>query len=287
MQGILTVMLPPATVSIRYPVRPSPEAWILPEGIVPESPVHDQVAETLKLLLSVWASRSATKIRIARNLAIRFYEQDERVGIDPDICVLAPPPDDLDELGSVCLWKPGHTAPTLCIEIVSTNHPNKDYVAIQDRYAALGAHELVVFDPMLAGPKSLGGPVALQLWRRDAGRAFDRLHFGKAPVYSEVLDAWLIAEGRTLLIADDRAGTRRWLTEAEQNSLETKTARAEAERAQAEADRAQANADRAQANAERAQADAERAQADADRNRELREGVERELEALKALLAKR
>jgi hypothetical protein len=229
MQAILPVMLPPATVSIRYPVRPSPEAWILPEGIVPEAPVHDEVAEKLKLLLRVWAERSPAKLRIARNLAIRFYEQDQRIGIDPDICVLAPPPDDLDELGSVCLWKAGHSAPPLCFEIVSLNHPNRDYVAIQDRYAALGAHELIVFDPMLAGPKSLGGPVALQLWRRDTSGAFERLSFGNHPVYSEVLDAWVLPDGRTLHIADDRAGTRRWLTEAEKKSLEAAESRARAE----------------------------------------------------------
>ena len=32
MQAILPLMLPPATVSIRSPVRPSIEAWILPEA---------------------------------------------------------------------------------------------------------------------------------------------------------------------------------------------------------------------------------------------------------------
>ncbi len=229
MQAILPVMLPPATVSIRYPVRPSLDAWILPEGIVPEAPVHDQVAEKLKLLLTPWAEQRPIKTRIARNLALRFYEQDQRIGIDPDICVLAPPPDDLDEIGSVCLWKPGHTAPPLCIEIVSTNHPNKDYLAVQDRYAALGTHELIVFDPMLAGPKSLGGPVALQLWRRDSEGAFSRLSFGSEPVHSHVLDAWIIADGRTLHIADDPAGTRRWLTDAERSKADAELIRARAE----------------------------------------------------------
>jgi hypothetical protein len=244
MHGIVPLMLPAATVSIRYPVQPSLEAWILPEGIVPEAPIHDEVAETLKLLLRAWATKSLAKVRIARNLAIRFYQEDERVGIDPDICVLAPPPDDLDELGSVCLWKPGHVAPNLCFEIVSTNHPNKDYLAIQDRYAALGTHELVVFDPMLAGPKSLGGPVALQLWRRDADRSFDRLHFGDAPVYSEVLDAWVIADGRSLFIAEDRAGKRRWLTEAEQNRAELAQAQARNQALQRELEQLRARAEK-------------------------------------------
>jgi hypothetical protein len=111
---------------------------------------------------------------------------------------------------------------------------------------------------LLAGPKSLGGPVALQLWRRDVSGAFERICFGDAPVYSEALDAWVIAEGRALFIAEDRAGKRRWRNEIEY-------ARAEAEKAQAEA---------------------EKAQADANRERAARDAIERELLALKARLAK-
>jgi hypothetical protein len=256
-------MLPPATVSIRYPVRPSLDAWVLPEGTVPEAPIHDEVAESLKLLLRAWAVRAPGSVRIARNLAIRWLEAHPATGIDPDVCVLSPPPEDLDDLGSLCLWKPGHRPPTICFEIVSKNHPHKEYSALQDRYAAMGTYELVVFDPLLAGPKSLGGPVALQLWRRDASGAFERLHFGEAPVYSEALDAWVIAEGRTLFIAEDRAGKRRWLNETEH--------------ARADAEREKANAERVQAIAEREKANAERVQAIAD-------SFERELKALKARL---
>jgi hypothetical protein len=251
MQAILPIMLPPATVLIRYPVRPSLDAWVLPEGTVPEAPIHDEVAEALKSLLRAWAARAPGSVRIARNLAIRWLEAHPTTGIDPDVCVLAPPPEDLDELGSLCLWKPGHRAPTLCFEIVSKNHPHKDYSVLQDRYAAMGTRELIVFDPLLAGPKALGGPVALQLWRRDLTGAFERLSFGDAPVYSEALEAWVLAEGRTLFIADDRAGKRRWLNDAEQ-------ARAAANRAQAEAE--------------------------AERERGAREEMERELQSLRARL---
>lgn len=284
MQSILPVMHSPVTVSIRYPVRPSPDEWVLPEESVPEAPIHDEVAEALKLLLRAWAARSATKLRIARNLAIRWLREYPTTGIDPDVCVLAPPPDDLDELGSLCLWKEGHTAPPLCFEIVSAGRPHKDYVALQDRYASMGTHELIVFDPLLAGPRSLGGPVPLQLWRRDATRAFERVHFGPGPVYSEVLDGWVIAEGRALAIADDRAGTRRWQNEAQQAQVEAAKARREAERAQEEAEAARADAERAQADAERAQADAERAQAEAERQRAERLALEQELAQLKAQL---
>jgi Putative restriction endonuclease len=312
MHAILPVMLPPATVSIRYPVRPSLEAWVLPEGTVPEAPIHDEVAEALKLLLRAWAARSPGSVRIARNLAIRWLEDHPTTGIDPDVCVLAPPPEDLDDFGSLCLWKPGHVAPTLCFEIVSKNHPHKEYVAIQDRYAAMGTRELIVFDPLLAGPKSLGGPVSLQLWRRDASGAFERVHFGAAPVYSEALDAWVIADGRALFIAEDRAGKRRWLNEAEHNKLEAEHNKLEAEHNKLEAEHNKLEADRAKAEAKRvqaiaddaeaaatsanaavataktavatAEAIAEQARADAELQREAREALEREIQALKAKL---
>jgi hypothetical protein len=195
-------------------------------------------------------------MRVLRNLALRWLEEHPRTGIDPDVCLLAPPPPNLDEVGSLCLWKPGHVAPPICFEVVSANHPYKDYTALQDRYAALGTHELVVFDPLLAGPRSLGGPVPLQLWRREISGGLERVHFGAAPAYSEVLDAWVVAQGRTIHLTEDRAGLHRWQTEAE---------------------RAQAEAERAQAEAERAQAEAKRAQAEAERERGLRETIERRL----------
>lgn len=61
----------------------------------------------------------------------------------------------------------------------------KDYSVLQDRYAALGTRELVVFDPLLSGPPSLGGPVSLQVWRRDPTFGFERVHFASDPAYSE------------------------------------------------------------------------------------------------------
>ena len=99
----------------------------------------------------------------------------------------------------------------------------------------------IVFDPLLCGPRSLGGPVALQLWRRDATRTFQRVQFGPDPVHSEVLDAWLIAEGRDLQVSNERRGTQRWLTAEEKLAsapAETERAFAEAERALAETERA-------------------------------------------------
>ena len=268
MQAILArPMTTDATVSVRYPVRAEPTAWVLPEGTVPEAPVHHFAAHHLTLLLEAWA-RGRDSVRVLRNLALRFLEEHPRTGIDPDVCVLSPAPPDLDDIGSLCLWKSGHVAPPLCFEIVSENHPYKDYSVLQDRYAALGTHELAVFDPLLAGPPSLGGPVSLQLWRRHASGVFERVHFASAPVYSEILDAWLIPDGRLLAIAHDRLGTKRWQTDAEQ--------------AQDEARRAQDEARRAQDEARRAQRDAEQARLTVNRERAEREALEQRLRELEA-----
>jgi hypothetical protein len=229
-----------AGVVLRYPVMPRFEDWVIPEGTVSESVPHNEAARTLELVLAGWATRRAEPVAIARNLAIRFYEDRPQLGIDPDVCVLMPPPPGFEELSSLCLWKPGHVAPPLSIEVVSRTHPNKDYTTIQDRYAAMGGQEVVIFDPLLAGPHAFGGPVPLQLWRRDAMGLLERTHFGQGPAFSEVLGAWFVPDGRCLAIADDREGQGRWQTNEERAHAEKEHERAEKERERAEKERERA-----------------------------------------------
>lgn len=71
--------------------------------------------------------------------------------------------------------------PRLAIEVVSTTNPTKDYVIAPDKYAASGTRELWIFDPLLAGPRSHGGPFPLQIWSRDDEGCFVRRHAGDAP----------------------------------------------------------------------------------------------------------
>jgi len=227
-------------VSVRYDVQPDLDAWVLHEGNVPESVPHDAAAQRLRLILSAWAEQSERDLTIVRNLAMRWLEHAPRVGIDPDVAVLEPAPPNADELSSLRTWVPGHAPPRLCFEIVSASHPHKDYVAVQDRYAALGAFELCVFDPLLVGPRALGGPVPLQLWRRRADGVFERLHAGASPVFSQVLGAWLIADGRLLQISKDESGSLLWPTGAERERAEKERERAEKERERAEKERERA-----------------------------------------------
>jgi hypothetical protein len=96
--------------------------------------------------------------------------------------------------------------------------------------------ELVVFDPFLAGPSALGGPVPLQLWRRDRVGMLERVHADDTPAPSEVLGAWLIPTTTTLEIADDREGARRWMTweelaAAKETEIERERTEKERERA--------------------------------------------------------
>jgi Uma2 family endonuclease len=231
-----------AAVSVRYAVRPALDAWVLPEGPVPESTTHDTVVTRLAQLLGAWVRRSEKDARVARNLAIRWMKSAPAVGVDPDVCLIDPAPPQ-EHLRSLKMWEPGHVVPRVCFEVVSEIHPYKDYATIQDRYAAMGTDELVVFDPLLSGPAALGGPVSLQVWRRN-GEVLERAHFGPGPAFSEQLDAWLHPVGESLEIADDRGGRERWLTGEEYERREKERARSQKDLAVTEAEGQRAEAER-------------------------------------------
>ncbi len=182
---------------------------------MPESVVHDEAVTLLRAILAAWAARVGTA-RVTRNLAVRWIAANPLVGVDPDVAVFAPPPPALEDLNSVRTWVDGHEAPLVAIEVVSENDPRKDYVIAPDKYAASGTRELWIFDPLLAGPTSHGGPFRLQVWRRD-DEGFTRTHAGEGPAFSPALGAWLVvvAEGRRLRVADDRAASNFWLTAEE------------------------------------------------------------------------
>jgi Uma2 family endonuclease len=114
---------------------------------MPESQSHDLILDLLKLLLLAWVRRIGLNAQVARNLAVRWDEAHPNIGVDPDLCVIAPKTPEGDDLSSLCLWKEGHRPPVLAVEVVSENHPRKDYVSAPDRYAASGAEELWIFVP--------------------------------------------------------------------------------------------------------------------------------------------
>lgn len=215
-------------MSVRYDLPRPGVGWELGETL-PSSYLHDEIVTLLRAILTHWAAQFRPDALIARDLAFRWDRERPKHGVDPDVAVFAPrPPEDLVELRSICTWKEGHLPPLLAIEVVSDTEPRKDYTIAPDKYAASGARELVVFDPMMTGPKSHGGPFRLQVWRRDAAGAFARVHAGDGPSYSEALGAHLVVveDGHMLRIADDRDGVRRWPTAEEAARAGEEAARA-------------------------------------------------------------
>lgn len=199
-------------VEIARPVPRVDDRWLLDEDDVPETPLHDLVIDLLTAVLRAWVRRAGRDASVHRDIAMRWDEKRPRMGCDPDVCVVSPGIS--EEETSLCLWKPGHTAPQLAIEVVSENTAAKDYEDNPRRYAANGTGELVIFDPLLLGPGDGGGPWVLQVWSRRANGRFLQVYAGEGPAFSDALGAWLVVtdEGRRLRVADDEAGTRLWPT---------------------------------------------------------------------------
>ena len=218
----------PAEPRLHHGVLPARAGWELSDEAMPESLAHREAVDLLRALLERWAR--GRSVQVAANLAIRWDEAHRAIGVDPDVSVFSPPPPlDGDDLRSVRTWEPGHSAPLLAIEVVSTTNPNKDYLLAPDKYAASGTGELWIFDPLLAGQRSPGGPLRLQVWRRDEEGAFVRVYAGDGPAITPVLGAHLVVtdEGHKLRIADDAEGTKMWLTgeEAERAAKDEALAR--------------------------------------------------------------
>jgi Uma2 family endonuclease len=221
-------------VAVQYSLPVSLPEWELPEVPVPESPDHDRFAEHLTAILRAGLSREGRPGVVHRNLAIRWDREHPKVGVDPDVCWVASPPPDWpseERWDSLRLWLTDGAVPPLAVEVVSRHHPYKDYVRVQDKYAAVGVEELWVCDPNRFGPKALGGPVLLQVWCRSDSGVLIRRHFGDGPARSRLLGVWLCPQARDhLIIANDAHGQDRWLSveEAERERADAERARADA-----------------------------------------------------------
>ncbi|MGZ5966478.1 MAG: Uma2 family endonuclease [Polyangiales bacterium] len=224
---------PHRSVLLSYEVH-SRDDWELSEEQVPESKPHDRRTELIFELLDHWIHRTGADAEVARNLAVRWDREHPRVGIDPDVCLIAPRPPEGAEIESLLLWLPGHHPLRIAFEIVSSR-PDKDYVRAPEKYAVNGTFELVVFDPVLRGASLSGGPYRIQVWRRGEGGSFARVAAGEGPFHLQALDAWVFAvdEGRQLRFADDREGTQWWRTSEEASREDAARAREEAAGARA------------------------------------------------------
>jgi hypothetical protein len=257
---VVTVQKSDSDRAVRYTVPRWSPAWAVPEVPVSESQLHDQAIEYVRALLLAWAARSSRRIEVLRNIGIRWFQPEPRMGFDPDLCVLDPAPEAPEGLASLRLWEPGLAPPVVALEVVSPGHPYKDYIDTPDRAAASGIGELWVYDPLLAGPRSHGGPFALQLWRR-TGDGFAREHAGDGAAYSPALAAWLhprvsrIPAEAQLRVSDTPTGDRFWPTLLEQERHAAERERLAAERERLAAERERLAAESRAASAEKALAE--------------------------------
>jgi Uma2 family endonuclease len=226
------------------------DGWVLAEEDMPESNLHRDIVDLLRLILLAFVVRSGRDALVAANLACQWNVVKRSLGVDPDIALIEPAPPEGAQVKSLLTWRAGHVPPRFAIEVVSETNPAKDYVDAPAKFARLGTRELVIFDPTLIGPRVRGGPHALQVWRRDEQRGrMTRVYAGEGPAFSEELAAWLVVtrehgQGRQSLprdvrqslprdvrqslprdvrqslprlrIADDPEGRSLWRTEAEQ-----------------------------------------------------------------------
>jgi Uma2 family endonuclease len=201
---------------LSYRITGFSDHWIIPEEPVPEAAWHDGCLELFKALLVAWVERTRRDAAVFRDMAVLAKRERPRVGFNPDVCLVEPSPPRATELESLKLWEA--TSPLLTFEAVSPNHPYKDYAIIPEKCAVTGVGELIVFDPLLAGPRAQGGPHLLQLWQQLASGGFERVYAGDGPVRSLTLDAWLLADPvvRRVRIAARADGGEPWLTKEEQ-----------------------------------------------------------------------
>lgn len=244
-------------IEVVYEVPESDPRWVLrDEDNVPESVLQNEVNRELIDVLKTWLAGRGVSGRVGGNIALRWDPSQPQVGVDPDVYWIEPDVPEGELAKSICTWKPGHTAPRLCVEVVSERTVEKDYGDGPDRYAACGVRELWVFDPNRYGRGARGGPYLMQLWLRDERGRFRRVYAGEGPFRSRELDAWVVAvEDETRLrVADDPEGTRLWPTLAEKERE-----RAEEERAEKERERAEKERERAENAALKAEVEALRA----------------------------
>lgn len=208
---------PGSGVIVRHRVPGFSERWTVPEGKVPEAPWHEGIADLFRQCIRAFIVRTGRQAAVLRDVAVRVHEDRPQVGFNPDVCIVEPPPPGYPDIDSVRLWEPGHTVPRFCLEVVSKNHPYKDYRETPDQCAAAGVTELAVFDPKSAGPKVLGRAPLLSLWLRTPDGSFERVFAGDGPAWSPYLSAWLLPaeSGRVLRISDDPEGRQLWLTAEE------------------------------------------------------------------------
>ncbi len=146
------------------------------------------IAELLRPLIAQWL---AAQGRVAHAGADQFFywvEGDNGVRRAPDVYVVDGVAQDVPAVSSWKVWE-GH-APSFALEIVGDDW-KKDYDEAPPDYEAMGAREVVVFDPWATSRSRKR--MRWQVWRRVRGRLV-RVETSQGDrVQSRALGCWLRA----------------------------------------------------------------------------------------------
>ena len=197
------------------------------------------IAEALRPLIARWFKSRRVKAFTGADQFLYWVEGDPTRRVAPDVYVLPKvAPESVPS--SWQLWEVG--PPSFALEVVSRD-VGKDYEDAPAEYAAMGAKELVIFDPGATARSRTR--VRWQVYRRLARRGFVRVAQTMSDrVEVASLGCWLraIGEGRDarLRLGTGVDGEELFATEAEAAQAQAEAARTRAESAEAEVARLRA-----------------------------------------------
>lgn len=86
----------PRAASVRLvldvPAREAEDEWVLTEENMPESTLHRDTVDLLRLILLAFVARTGRQALVAANFACRWDAAHPRAGVDPDIALVEPAP---------------------------------------------------------------------------------------------------------------------------------------------------------------------------------------------------
>ncbi|HET6385548.1 MAG TPA: Uma2 family endonuclease [Armatimonadota bacterium] len=131
---------------------------------------------------------------------------------------------------------PGWVPPAVAFEIASEGTWERDVDEKPARYAELGVHEYVYYDPRSLSEipvRRRKGYRPFRMWKNVDGVAYEQEPDGRGWFWGDELDSWLVPDGAALRLYDPLGEQR--LTEAEARAIDAEMARMEAEAQRAEA----------------------------------------------------
>jgi Uma2 family endonuclease len=126
---------------------PDPTSYPIEEKVGQDS-LHMRILELLRPLVERWFVERGQPTFVGADQFVYYKQFAPNKVVAPDIYVLPGVPPER-RVKSWKTWKTG-VVPSLAIEVITSEHVEKDYRESPERYAELGVDELILFDPDFA-----------------------------------------------------------------------------------------------------------------------------------------